>query len=239
MVKKRKSLTQFITGVFALMLVLCALPVMADDDCDDPNNDAIVPELALCSTHAFNVGWDTNPESAADKEVMQEVIALKTTIITQQMYKQYEYMDAMVSRLKTQLEKAILANKLQAAGAADEERKAATTTPRERNIKLDGATDCSRFLSDDEMINCFVENINLVLETVNTNKISAARDQLKTDYEMAVRYKLITKADTKSCPSMSVSVKPITSCADELRAAFVIYKRAAAKEAAKKKKDDK
>lgn len=85
--------------------------------CDDESNDRIIAELALCSTHAYNIGQDANPNNATDKQLMRDVVALKTTVITQQMDKQYEYMEATLRRFKTQLEKAILTTKLQAAGA--------------------------------------------------------------------------------------------------------------------------
>lgn len=52
---------------------------------------------------------------------MHEIIAMKTTVISQQMYKQYEYLSATLRRLKTQLEKATLTASLQAAGAKDDE----------------------------------------------------------------------------------------------------------------------
>lgn len=51
---------------------------------------------------------------------MHEIIAMKTTVISQQMYKQYEYLSATLRRLKTQLEKATLTATLQAAGAKDD-----------------------------------------------------------------------------------------------------------------------
>lgn len=87
------------------------------DGCDNEANDRIAPELALCSVHAYNIGQAQNP-SGADKQLMKDVVALKTTVIAQQMNKQYEYMDSMIRRFKTQLEKAILTTKLQSAGAA-------------------------------------------------------------------------------------------------------------------------
>ena len=52
---------------------------------------------------------------------MKEVIGLKTTVISQQMYKQYEYLNATLRRLKTQLEKATLTATLEAAGAKSDD----------------------------------------------------------------------------------------------------------------------
>lgn len=86
------------------------------DGCDSADNNRISPELALCSVHAYNIGEVQNP-TGANRQLMKDVIALKTTVITQQMNKQYEYMDLMIRRFKTQLEKAVLTTKLQASGA--------------------------------------------------------------------------------------------------------------------------
>ena len=104
--------------VAAICGILVAGPVRAaGDGCEDEKNDRITPELALCSVHAYNIGSSSNP-TGADKQLMKEIIALKTTVITQQMNKQYEYMEAMIRRFKTQLEKAVLTTKLQAAKIA-------------------------------------------------------------------------------------------------------------------------
>ena len=93
------------------VLALLVMPVVAaENGCDNDDNDMIVAELALCSTHAYNIGNTKNP-SGADKGLMRDVIAMKTTVITQQMYKQYEQMESMLQRLKTQLEKAVLTAK--------------------------------------------------------------------------------------------------------------------------------
>jgi hypothetical protein len=87
-------------------------------DSDGENkNDFINRRLALCSVHAYNIGATQNPDNYADRQTMNEVVALKTTIITQQMKKQYDYLETTIKRFKTQLEKAILTAKLEAAGA--------------------------------------------------------------------------------------------------------------------------
>ncbi len=86
--------------------------------CEDEDNDRIIAELALCSTHAYNIGLDQNPENTSDKQLIKDAVALKTTIMTQQMNKQYEYLESMMRRFKTQLEKAVLTTKLQKAGAS-------------------------------------------------------------------------------------------------------------------------
>lgn len=105
--------------------MVCALSLVtgtafaASNNCDDTDKyNFINQNLALCSTHAYNVGAITNPETYSDREVMNEVVALKTTIMTQQMKKQYDYLETTIKRFKTQLERAILTTQMQAAGAA-------------------------------------------------------------------------------------------------------------------------
>ena len=91
-----KRLKDIFVGLL-VALVVC-VPAVADNGCESDDNDAIVAELALCSTHAYNIGLTENP-TGADKELMRDVIAMKTTLITQQMYRQYEQMDSMLRRL--------------------------------------------------------------------------------------------------------------------------------------------
>ncbi|MBQ1996847.1 MAG: hypothetical protein II238_00175, partial [Alphaproteobacteria bacterium] len=106
----------FVTGVMLGCVLVMPVWAAASNGCENPNNDYIVPSLALCSTHVYNIGQTENP-TYETRSIMQDVIALKTTVIAQQMYKQYEYLEAMIRRLKTQLEKATLTAALQAAGA--------------------------------------------------------------------------------------------------------------------------
>lgn len=95
-----------------------------DSDCP-----FIAPLYAICDTHPFNAGitaanWiekTSATEIAEDKEKMNHIIGLKITVISQQMYKQYEYLNATLRRLKTQLQKAVLTANLEAAGAKSED----------------------------------------------------------------------------------------------------------------------
>lgn len=85
----------------------------------------INPVYAICDTHQFNAGIDakTDKESsftAEEQDKIKEIVALKVTAISQQMYKQYEYLSAALRRIKIQLEKATLTASLEAAGAKSE-----------------------------------------------------------------------------------------------------------------------
>ncbi len=100
----------------------------------DPNSDTgcpyINPIYAICDTHFFNAGYATVDSSKVGDETKinagftegsKEVIGLKITAISQQMYKQYEYIKATLRRIQIQLEKAVLSANLEAAGAESED----------------------------------------------------------------------------------------------------------------------
>lgn len=191
-----------------IVAVLGALNVghamAAGDGCDSEDNNRIAPELALCSVHAYNIGDVTNP-TGANRQLMKDVIALKTTVITQQMNKQYEYMDAMIRRFKTQLEKAVLTTKLQAAGAAASGNNNNTgggsyssggvkvsgnssvrNDGRATNIYLDDAANCAAKLDTLEMINCLAENYSVIMDATNSGQTitAEATKQLATDFKL-------------------------------------------------------
>lgn len=160
----------------------------ANYDCDSELNDAVIPELALCSTHAYNIGAEQNPENEA-KQQMQEIVRMKTTVITQQMYKQYQEMESMVRRLRTQLEKAIYSkdfmsgeDKKDTGGDSD------TGTPGsgDKYIVLDNAKNCVRESGDyASAIECLQYNLRLIEMAVDSGKTTDARKQLMKDIETA------------------------------------------------------
>lgn len=172
----------------------------ASNGCDDESNDRIIAELALCSTHAYNIGQDTNNINATDKQLMRDVVALKTTVITQQMDKQYEYMEATLRRFKTQLEKAILTTKLQAAGATTTAGSAGGSSSgasvgvganRMTNVSLDGAQNCAEDLvNQSDFINCLSSNYKLISQATNFGQTTSneARKQLVTDFGLVNKY---------------------------------------------------
>lgn len=95
-----------------------ASAVIDNTGCDRENNLYINPDLALCSTHVYNIGKTENPTNSSERQLMQDVVALKTTLMTQQMYSQYEILATTVKRLRTQLQKEILLAKLKTTSAA-------------------------------------------------------------------------------------------------------------------------
>lgn len=144
------------------------------DGCDIDDNMYINPLIAMCSTHVYNIGLDKNPTATdtADRQNMKDIIALKTTIMTQQMKKQYDYLETTIKRFKTQLEKAILTNKMEASGAISSE------------LKTTGATasnylNCG-FKNSSETIQCVRQNLSTVgNEISNKNENSSVSNTIR------------------------------------------------------------
>lgn len=138
----------------------------ASDGCDNDDNNMITPELALCSTHIYNVGEIENPSDAGKRAFMQEIIAMKTTLITQQMYKQFDQMESMLNRLKTQLEKAVLTNDLKvASGNADDDDGDAGSSGGGKPLSgtfVVGAQDCQNMYNNNDALQCYERNLGVV-----------------------------------------------------------------------------
>lgn len=134
--------------------------------CDNPDNDMINGDFALCSVHAYNI-WETenNPDN---KDLMREVVAMKTTLITQQMYKQYEQIDSMVRRLKTQLEKATLKNDFKYAGASSDDD--SSSSGGDRTSLLTGADNCAYKVDIKGALDCYEKNLTLLRSLSNDGK---------------------------------------------------------------------
>lgn len=131
--------SKILLAAFCVFSISVGTVMAASNGCDEEKNDFINQRLALCSTHAYNIGMTQNPEGPGEREIMNEVVALKTTIMTQQMKKQYDYLETTIKRFKTQLEKAILVAKVEAAGASSESGGASGS----RNTKTSMGDDCT------------------------------------------------------------------------------------------------
>lgn len=94
-----------------------------DKSCDEDEEDVayVSPIYALCSVHAYNAGETENPDKTDKQEEIKRIVGLKSTVISQQMYKQYTMVESMIKRLKVMLEKATLKASLQvASGTSDD-----------------------------------------------------------------------------------------------------------------------
>lgn len=180
-----KMLKKILGGV--LVALVCVVPAVADNGCENDDNDAIVAELALCSTHVYNIGKTEN-KTGADKELMHDVIAMKTTLITQQMYKQYEQMESMLRRLKTQLEKTVLTTGLKAKGASDSGGTSDSDSfkSNDRNIHMYGARNCNEELLPTDVLKCLNENMNRIANaTGNASEVNLeVAKQLANDFTL-------------------------------------------------------
>ena len=219
--------------LLGLSLFVVALPVYADDNgCSDlSRNDRINPELALCSTHVYNIGKTTNPSSEADKQLMRDVVALKTTIITQQMEKQYEFLEATIKRLKTQLQKAVLTTNLEAAGASSSSSSGGIAGIAENGVS--GAENCRSGPTIDVM-NCLSRNLDRITQAINSSDMGAAQRQLETDYQTLTMYNTLASASNnnsspdvmadvkKNCDSrvLKSNQKNLNNCVDYMRVAI-------------------
>ena len=156
------------------LLCLFTLNVaFADDHCDDretyPN---INPSLVLCPVHAYNSNLDNNPESTEETEQMKKIIAMKTTVMTQQMKKQYDFLESTLKRFKIQLEKSILLNNMQANGAITEE---------SSNKNIVGVEKCRLTSNINYAMMCLENNLGKAEDLVNNGKIQQAKRILEQD----------------------------------------------------------
>ena len=202
--KKNKNIfnKKLLGALSVLALFATNNALAADNGCDNPKNDRINPEIALCSTHVYNIGFTNNQPSEANKQLMRDVVALKSTVMTQQMYKQYEYLDATLKRFKTQLEKAVLTTKLMAAGADTSSAGGSSYSgvstgsgssyrSNDSNIKLAGAQNCMQ-VSYENAHSCLTSNMQLIMNAVNGgNSIGEARKQLEVDLDAAAMWQII------------------------------------------------
>ncbi len=180
---EKLNFVKFLSCVAVVALV--SMPAVAAVTCDD--EDALInPALALCSTHVYNVGGNENPSDGADREMMRDVVALKTTVMTQQMYKQYEYLDSMIRRFKTQLEKAVLKTRLQTSGASSDDASSGTSSfkSNDRNIFINGVENCNNKLLPTDVLNCLNTNLNTIANlSFNGSEVTReVRKQLANDF---------------------------------------------------------
>ncbi len=232
MVNKKSIFYGLIVAVFTAVFVMPSFA--ADDSCMSEDKDMIAAPFAMCSTHAYNIGKTENPDSA-DRALMKEVIGLKTTFFTQQLYKQYDQLESMVRRLKTQLKKAVLTNNLKAAGAKsekDDDSGSSYSASKDDYVQISGAKDCTTSWSKKEIFDCLAGNYILIK---NGDKSTAYKKQLKTDYNLACKNVAADDkcSDTYKCKK-SISGNNFSECLNDLYSLIVAGKEAAADTEAKR-----
>lgn len=215
-----------ITGIVAVTCAIVPANAARDNGCSDDDNIYITPELALCSSHAYNIGLVTNPETAADKQIMRDVVALKSTVMMQQMYKQYEYLDATLKRLKTQLEREILTTKLEAAGASSSSSGSSSGSSVAGNYGVAGAENCRSGTTEDVM-NCLSRNLERISAAVDSSELGAAKRQIETDIRTLELYdvyqsgqgasNICTTAIEEDCKDLKTNRTDMRACIDSMR----------------------
>lgn len=219
--------------IIAVLTAVVSVPAFADGECMQEDKDMIAAPFAMCSTHAYNIAFAENPDPA-NREFMREVIGMKTTFFTQQLYKQYDQLDSMVRRLKTQLKKAVLTNNLKAAGAKsddDDDKDSGKYYSKEDYVKISGAKDCSSSWSNKEIFDCLAGNYNHIK---SGDKSTAYKKQLEKDYELACATLNELTEDGQPCEKNNSCLKNIrsnsdfTTCLSNLRTVIQKGKEAAA-----------
>lgn len=245
--------------IFGVISVLAIAGVMscahaAGDGCDDSNNDIINPALALCTTHAYNIGEQFNPTDPATAQDMNMVIAMKTTVITQQMYQQYQNLDAVMKRLKTQLEKAVLTTKLQMASGGSDNANGNNNTSNNggtsgsnqslgKNIYFDGARNCDNENTTLDVLKCLQDNTSSIEDMLNKNVIDA-RKQLQADLKIAKSnsiYEPTMGNDTSGCATVREQTTNQRSTVEKCLSAYkgaLRTKRGELEQATQKKEKD-
>ncbi|MCL2017174.1 MAG: hypothetical protein FWG80_00135 [Alphaproteobacteria bacterium] len=186
----KKILISFLSILSIFLLVLGGSPTVAYSalcnvdmlEADGTGQQFINPDYALCSVHAYNIGLGQNPTDAANQELMREVIRLKATIIAQQMKKQYDFLDVTIKRFETQLQKAVLVSRLEAAGGASSDRTGGGGG--QSGSSLQGVNqNCGG--SGLAALDCLLSNNREMLNILSRGSVNTQmRDQMMRDYRV-------------------------------------------------------
>ena len=163
--------------------ICCRNPETSDrctKSCEDEENSYINPIYALCSVHVYNSGNVTNDvlSSSTTKSEMKEIIGLKTTVIAQQMYKQYTSLESMIKRLKIMLEKATLKANLQVASGTASGGSGDSESESSADISFEN---CEARTAQ-SAVDCVRSNYSAMKSMIDKNKITMnIRKQLYSD----------------------------------------------------------
>ena len=196
----------------------------------------VKPQYAICDIHAWNAG-EAAPLPTSEKiEETKTVIGQKVTLVSQQLYKQYEYLRATLKRLETQLKKSVLAAQLEKAGAISNNSGGGSSGSNRNDgntIYLAGAENCYNSSSPMTAYTCIRNNANLIKANVKTNRKNARKqldDTVKAARQWGVdpcpqyvtSYDEQTKTNETKCitgqdPCVSISNDAgMTECANAL-----------------------
>ena len=146
--------------------------------------DGIDPKYAICDTHPWNAGFYGGDALKSDNlETTKTEVGNKVTLVSQQLYKQYEYLRATLKRLETSLKKSVLAAKLEKAGASSNNSgggSGGSSRNSDNTIVLAGAENCSNKDSKEAVYSCLQNNANLVITAASTNAVKACKQLRST-----------------------------------------------------------
>ena len=168
----------------------------------------ISPVYAICDTHPYNAGRDkiTGKDSTSLSEQVNDtkkMVGLKTTVVSQQMYKQYEYLNATLRRLKIQLEKAIVKTNLEAAGAKDSNTSSSngllgSGSNDDKKVVLADAENCANSNSSSAVYKCLQNNISVIIANASSNRQKACT-QLANNITWAGTWSIKLDSDYSDC----------------------------------------
>lgn len=208
-----KMLKFCLTSVFATLFVVGSGASYADDmdDCQ-----FFSPAYALCTIHAHNMGSSQNYTKGDEIQELNEIIALKSTVIAQQMKQQYDALNTMIKRLKTQLEKAVLTSKMEmiTGNTSSSSGGGSSSYNSAGNTGLAGAEDCYAVTDQANVYDCFTRNLAKISQAVD-NDLTGARKQLKNDIDIMIAYGI--NPDSGKCDNTSSSRNNMKTCVQNLQ----------------------
>jgi len=192
-------------------LVQSAQPMPCSFDDIESGAQTIHPAFALCDTHAFNAMFTNgNPTAEDEKRHMDEIIRLKTEVITLQMKRHYDTLDTLLRRFEVQLQRAMQTNYTDASAGPRVDRNSGSLTDRRGNIFFAGAQDCSSIFQEAQRLECIQNNARLV----RSAPVGEARRQLEHDLRtlnlIDSQGTLTTTNDAQGMPTPS----PVQHCAN-------------------------
>lgn len=182
-----------------------------------PNCTYFPQEYALCTVHAYNIGKTlTKDMESSDLSEMQEVIALKSTVIAQMIKQQYDALNTMVKQLKTHLQKAVLTTKTEI--ATGNVSGGSSYNSKQDGIYLVGAQDCFSITGTSAVAQCLQSNLTVIASNASSKKTDA-RKQLQSDIKVAETYKFCGTSEKDACCS---DINDVSDCVRNLRAKIAL-----------------
>jgi hypothetical protein len=130
------------------------------------------------------------------------------------MKQQYDTLNAMVKRFKTQIEKAVLTSKIEVMTGGASSSSSSSSGSSAANNGLATAEDCYSVMDQADVYDCLARNLNKINQAVDKDTVNA-RKQLKTDMEIMGTYEITY--DNTICSDDLVSRNDIKKCIQHLQ----------------------